>query len=281
MIDDRRIRSLARQLKPLHVFLKTMRARRAVHQAFAAPSAAPILIYQMGKVGSSSVYHSLRQASLPNAILHLHFISEDVNRHIRTYESTYQIAAPYDYYLGRAIGRRLRAIPDSACKLISLVRDPMAFILSDLFQNRFQRQGAFRSPTGGIDLSAVNAYVARRLEDPSLFNYVFEWFDRELHRVFHIDLFSQPFPVDDGYGAYQHGRTELLVIRTENLTAVGPAAIGNFLAVPRPVKLERHNVRSMSRDRDAYRAIRQAIVVPRDVCERVYASRFVQHFLQR
>lgn len=37
-----------------------------------------IIVYQMGKVGSRSVYRSLKKCGLPNSIVFVHSLSEDV-----------------------------------------------------------------------------------------------------------------------------------------------------------------------------------------------------------
>ena len=37
----------------------------------------PILIYQMGKVGSATVHETLLHANLPHPIYHIHFLSYD------------------------------------------------------------------------------------------------------------------------------------------------------------------------------------------------------------
>ena len=92
----------------------------------------PVLVYQMGKVGSSTVSASLRSAGIKN--LHVHFIGEHWSKaiqHHRTGENT----LPQHLYLGRVLRYWLN-VTTRPIKVITLVRDPVARKISSVFQLR-------------------------------------------------------------------------------------------------------------------------------------------------
>jgi len=48
----------------------------------------PILIYQMGKVGSTTILKSLKNAQIQNPVYHIHFLSSDGIRNAERYFKT-------------------------------------------------------------------------------------------------------------------------------------------------------------------------------------------------
>jgi hypothetical protein len=254
------------------------RAKREVRSAFSNPDTPPIIIYQMGKVGSSTVNQSLKESSLPNPIFHLHFISRDIDELRRMYKSAGIYPVPYNFYLGEAIRKIRHRFQEFPVKIISLVRDPIAFIISDLFENPHFADEGLQTDEGLIIPRAAIAYIDRKLQNPKTFNYIYEWFDRELKTVFDIDVFAEPFPIETGYAVYSKGNVEALVIRLEDLSEKGPKALSDFLGLDAPLTLKHRNIRAKSKSNKIYQEVKAHIAMDRSVCENIYASRFMQHF---
>jgi hypothetical protein len=242
--------------------------------AFSNLTVPPILIYQMGKVGSITVYNSLRAAALANPILHLHFLSKEDFRGRRKRHKAVGRDLPYHIFLGEAVSRVL----PRPCKIISLVRDPIAYLVSGTFENPFFATEEIRTDTGAIDHQKALKYLERVLSKPATYSYVNEWFDRELKQVFDIDVFAQPFPVNVGYAVYRKADVEALVIRLEDLTQKGPTVISEFLNLEKPLVLEQRNVRTGSRDGEAYQQVLKKLRLNELVCREIYSSRFTKHF---
>ncbi len=88
-----------------------------------------ILIYQMGKVGSTSVQRSLYDAGV--GPLHVHYIHADLS-HMERFTET-EKDFPLHFYIGRVL-RYYLAITSHRLKIITLVRDPIARFVSAQFQ---------------------------------------------------------------------------------------------------------------------------------------------------
>lgn len=254
-----------------------IKAVQEAKRAFIAANTPPVLIYQMGKVGSSTVYNSLIHAAIPNPVLHLHFLSEDIAKHKMTFKNA-GIYPVYHLVLGEAVRKMLLEKPGFPCKIISLVRDPIAFVISDLFQNPYFSSDDVMSDNGAIDEAKATQYLDRELKKPKTFSYVDQWFDRELNRVFDIDVFAEPFPVDIGYCVYKKANVEVLVIRLEDLTQKGPKAIADFLNLEKHLVLEQRNVRNESRESSSYHRVLRRLRLNEVTCRTIYSSRFVKHF---
>ncbi len=273
----RSLRRSLRRIKPLHAMWMRIRAEREARSAFSRPAAPPILIYQMGKVGSTTVYKSLSGAALPNSILHLHFLSEDLAKYRKKLKQEGAGPPPYHVFLAEAVRKALAGNSLSPIKIISLIRDPIACVVSNLFQNLYSARDAVM--TGDvIGPEKARRYLYRELADPNTFRYTNEWFDRELKRVFDIDVFAQPFPVDVGHTVYRKAHAEALIIRLEDLSRRGATAIAQFLSLRKPLILRPGNVREKTKEAEIYRRVLEEILLDPALCREIYSSRLVKHF---
>jgi hypothetical protein len=253
-------------------------AWRQAELAFSDPATPPILIYQMGKVASSTVYKSLAEASLTNSILQIHFLSNDLPEHRETIKEAGIDPPPFHIFLGEALSEAISKHPASPINIISLVRDPVAFVVSDIFQNPYFASESIKTDEGKIDPVKALDYIERELRKPETFSYVYEWFDRELKTVFGIDVFARPFPTEDGYGVYSNGKVRALVIRLEDLSERGPKAMQEFLSLKEPLVLKQSNVRAETEEADTYREVMGKLSLSPSLCREIYSSSFVKHF---
>src|SRR5690554_4164522 len=115
--------------KKLAPYLKLYRhrktARRHAHEAFYADDGPPILVYQMAKVGSTTVQKSLQAAGFGHRVLHVHFLSEDLPAKRKDYVRSTQFPPAYHYELSHVVRKQLTRQPRARVKIISLVRDPI------------------------------------------------------------------------------------------------------------------------------------------------------------
>lgn len=132
--------------------------------------ATPILVYQMGKVGSSSAYKSLLN-QYRGIVLHSHGFSASYGD-------------PKTRLLYRWVTRHVRAL-----NIISLTREPIGRNISAFFHN-FERDT-------GVPY-ADSKFSIEELRSIFLSNYDHEfplkWFDKTILDNFDIDVFSRPFP---------------------------------------------------------------------------------------
>lgn len=268
------MRGALRLAAPLEAAGKRIAAEREARRAFSRSQAPPILIYQMGKVGSATVYRSLQQAALPNPVLHLHFLSGDLPEHRETHIRAGVYPPPYHIYLGEAVRRLLNKNPHLRCKIITLVRDPIAFVVSNLFQNPQFIDELSLDKHGYLEAGRAVEHLHEVLRREETFRYVYQWFDKELKRVFSIDVFSVPFPRDTGYAFYRANTAEALLIRLEDLSQRGPTILAEFLDAGERIELFKGNVRKEAH----YDAAIKQLHLDRSLCREIYSSQFVRHF---
>jgi hypothetical protein len=255
--------------------------RKAIKEAkvaFSDRRLPPILIYQMGKVGSRSVYKSLEMLSLPNFLLHLHFLSDDLPIHINIHKTANVYPLPYHIYLGQAVNKILKSKANFPCKIITLFRDPIGYYISNLFEAPFYAISSMINTNDASSIKKICDIINNKLCQAGAFDYVYNWFDKELKSVFGIDVLNLGFPKEKGYATYSNNNTEVLVMRLEDLSSIWKVAIRGFLGVEADVKLLKANITTGKQGCDIYQDLKKNIKIDRRICESVYTSNFVKHF---
>ncbi len=236
----------------------------------------PVLVYQMGKVGSSSVYRSLRDLDLPGGVEHVHLL-ENLDAVEASVRSAYADPAGSLRQIrrGREIRARMRRSRDVQWKVVSLVRDPVERNVSAFFQNLDQvlPDARERHARGELPTDELrDAFVERYDHNAPLL-----WFQTQLEPVFGIDVFATPFDTASGFTTYESPTASLLVIRLEDLPRCGDLAIAAFLGVD-GFTLQARNVGNQKWYADLYAEFQREVVLPPEYLDAMYDSAFAQHF---
>ncbi|MBU0689942.1 MAG: putative capsular polysaccharide synthesis family protein [Gammaproteobacteria bacterium] len=237
----------------------------------------PILVFQMGKVGSTAVYRSLRTAAQGAPVYHAHFLSyrglDEVEGFYRAKGAT-RLVDELHYW--RAIRRKLDRSKRRAW-VISMVRDPVARDISDVFQNMPIHHASLLVPGGEVQIRKTLDALAENFSafDESS-DYACTWFDREMKEVFGIDVFATPFDRARGYSILENERARLLLLRMEDMDDIFCDAMQAFMGLS--VQLGRFNDASDKGYHAAYKAVTGQVRLPRTVAEKIYASRYARHF---
>jgi hypothetical protein len=267
-----------RRYQSIYDLAMRCRARIETGYAFSGIYIPLVFIYQVGKVGSSTIHRSLLDANFPNPILYPHYLTQDLAQYKAMFSEAGMIHLPYHLYLSHYVCGALKKQPDIPCKVISMVRDPVALVISNLFENPEFSQEYLSTDNRIIDSEKAVNYLQRYLAYSYAFDHINDWFDRELKIVFGLDVFAEYFPVDQGYAIYEKGGSQFLIMRLEDLSQKGSQIIARFLDLKSPLELKRANVRSESSLADVYQEVLSKVCLSPVLCEKIYSSRFSQHF---
>lgn len=238
---------------------------------------APILIFQMGKVGSSSIKESLRArlgSSVPlyqvHALMDLDAMEQKARR-----SDGYTPDPPDEIAWYRHVERFVKASGNKKFLLVSMVRDPVARNISAYFQDlhKFLPDALERHARSQLRIADLCADFFQRMDHA----YCLEWFDRQMLPFSQIDVYAAPFPKHVGYQIYTRGNFKLLVLRVQDLDAQIAAAMQEFFNIP--------NFKLVSTNRSAakpyaalYREFLAEIIVPSAYLDAMYHSKFARHF---
>ena len=212
---------------------------------------APVYLFQMGKVGSSSLEATLA-AHLEGMVVQAHTHDSMPLRARRLLRWRRQLHLPV--------------------YVICPVREPLARNVSAFFQN-------FRRDTG-FEISD-HPWTVAELTDLFLrcypHNVCLEWFDRHFRPTFGIDVFASPFSVEKKWAVYRRGSVRVLIFRSDLEHAEQLRLVSGFLGVEIP----RWNYANQAETKDYGELYRDFVAAARlpDIYLSIMArSRFCQQF---
>lgn len=204
-----------------------------------------ILIYQPGKVASSTLYKSITRHK--RYALHCHVLNG----------------------IGESDDELYELLNKKSGKIISLVRDPIARRIAEMWQNIDQ----LNRYSSEVDFSEIEKFYF-----PDTFSGgEFEWFDGQLNHFFKINVFEHPFDKEKGYSIIRKDNIELLLIKMEKLNEL-ESVIGDFLNISN-FQLSNNNVGDQKPYRFAYREYKMNLCFSEVMLENVYKkNEHIKHF---
>jgi hypothetical protein len=181
-----------------------------------------ILVYQMGKVGSCSIYNLLKQTQ-KQEVYHIHHLFTNLHSVEKK-----DIAAN--------ILKKISSTP-TKIKIITLVRNPLKRNISAFFQN-FENFIKKEEDMSQVDTVFWNKY------DQMIPN---NWFDNELKKLTDIDVYEIGFNLKKGYHIYENSKFSVLVLKLEDLDK-NIKVLNNFLNI----KIDKFLELNISADKKYY-----------------------------
>lgn len=225
-----------------------------------------ILVYQPGKVGSFSLYQSLKNVKIPCAHIHRIVDSDGENTaYYARYPELYELWRDAMYENGRM-------------KIITMVRDPIGRSISAMFHGIYQ--DCICDIQTGMSLYDNTVSCIVRDADYGNTGKMFEWFHEELEKATGIDIYQYNFDKEAGYGIVREENIEILILVMEKMNQnvnvirdfVGGDKMQNF-------SLLRQNVGSEKNYRYLYENIMESLKIPTHVLNGYYRdNEELKHF---
>lgn len=229
----------------------------------------PVIVYQMGKVGSTSIAEALTTIGL--RVFHVHALNPAQLMTVvkKLQEKGIRIPA----HIHQAIKVKEKLLDKGRpVKIITAVRDPIARNISAYFQGlRF-----FRALKPEFEEAELEAMMVEFLEKYQ-HHLPLRWFDREIKEVLGLDIYNHPFPKNDGVQRIRENKIDVLLLKAETADHIKIAAIREFLQIPE-FSLEVKNVGAAKAYTHYYRPFLERIQLPAAYLDRMYNSRYARHF---
>jgi hypothetical protein len=231
-----------------------------------------ILVYQMGKVGSTSL-----EKALPNCI-HIHTFYNHRPCYVVAREKR-------NTFLKRIKGvlydtlRRTAVKSRKKIKIISLVRDPYSRNISAFFQDfaYYIYYYSCLTPESQRDHQA-NDFVFKIYDDLFDHSYALNWFDKEFKKFTGIDIYKYPFDKDKGWNIITEGKYEILIIKLEKLKEAW-SCIEEFSSAK--MQLQNSNVASFKWYSNFYNDFITKYSPSKSYLDLMYKSKFTLHFYNK
>jgi len=233
-----------------------------------------VLVYQMGKVGSSSIYETLNR----NGILTYHVHEFNIPRRIlRQGSFAYNYITLFEKVIfnlrdvfmilpRKMFLRKLRK--KERIKIVTLVREPIGRNVSGLFQVRINR-------IKKLILSRDIKLIERKFYSEFPHFYPLVWFDEELKEIFGIDVYKYNFDKEKGYQIIRRENIEVLVLKLEKLE-MNKKVISSFLS--RKIEFMDANKSVDKWYSGVYKEFRKKFIPNGKYMDSVYKSKYMEHF---
>lgn len=192
----------------------------------------PIIIYSLGKTGSTSVYKSIKKSGIKNPVFHVHTLNP-----ANLAASVAHIKQSKDKYLGHVtivqdlLIRKLRRHPKTQLLIITLTREPVGQALSSWFQNSTRWVGniMFEDSDEAYEIVKAEVLNAMRAQLNGGQSHPEWWFKTELNKILGIDVFCEPFDYEQKYKLFINERARCLLMRMEDLNGIFSVALTRLL----------------------------------------------------
>jgi hypothetical protein len=290
-----RLSSLA-ECRPGDASAPLPRVRRA-RRVRGGPADRPVLVYQMGKVGSNSLLAGLRAILPDTPIHHTHLLDPRSFAHYERWfgcdpalppalvsSTREQIAAAQEH-------RDVLLGDGPRWRVITLTREPMAHFVSVLFHHlELYRRLSGADLSGPRGLERLHAFAIDSLRrwgraaaqpdtDPAraALTLACRWFDEELGPVLGVDVYRRPFAFDRGVVRWRTPRADVVLVRFEDLPWAATDAVRAL------VDREEFALPAENRGQDrlsgaSYVEYLHRYRFPADLVAAVYATRYATHF---
>ena len=242
-----------------------------------------VLIHQMGKVGSLSIYHSLQAAqSHQFDIYHTHFLNpryalaSDTQRRDTGWQIYKQSQnknwLPIDYYDITRIHNQLLVKSQHPLNIITMVRDPISRNISAYFQNLHWIWGIPDAHQQKSLHELAQGFWAQANHD-----FPIDWLDQEIGNVVGLDVYAHPFPHDVGVQHLRTGVHNVLIMHMRASDQIKEHAVQQFLGIEH-FRMTRSHVSQNKPYGSVYKKFLSEVEMPEWYVYKMLNSRFARHF---
>lgn len=233
----------------------------------------PILVFTMGKVGSSSIVNSLRALNIP-----------EVQPHSLTFTRKGSYFVKPDFTASQKIRYNLLTVlkkiktklfvtywstRGEELKVITLTRDPLSRTVSGYFeQNEYVLLTDIQSTSHDELFANFKKHACH--ETPHI------WFEKEIEPVLGIDVYAEPFDKESGYKIYSNKNVKLLLLQMERLNEL-EEVVADFVG-DHNFSLKATNRASRKPYKDAYLWLKNNAQFGREYLDYHYDSKYARHF---
>lgn len=234
----------------------------------------PILVFTMAKVGSLSIYFSLKKASKKYPVFHIHSLSEkevNINNKLCFDNGIYPGSKSPVFLINKSIIKK-----EKPYKIICLFRDPIDRNISAFFDAFELYVGVTPNKFRGEFSDLEKLYYEKLPHE-----YCINWFERQLYESTGIDVYASDFEKAIKYKLLNNGNNvELLLMNSDIRDNLKEKLISNFCDLPE-FKLKNIN-RSIDKEYSKlFSDFKNQIKFSNEYLQSQYESKYATHFFTK
>jgi len=234
------------------------------------PKHNPILVFTMAKVGSLSVYFSLKKWATRESIFHIHSLNEEeVKEGVQLcFENNMYPGSKSPVFL---INRKIIK-KGKPYKIICLFRDPLERNISAFFDVFELHTGEKITEYTG-DMEQLKVLYCEKLKH----DFPINWFEKQFFEATNINVYTYDFNKEKGCQIIKKGNIELLLLNSNIADSLKEELISNFCDLE-TFTLKNRNVSSTKEYASNYKDFKNNIKFSTAYLNKLYGSKYAQHF---
>lgn len=240
------------------------------HQLLVWSKNPPILIFTMAKVGSLSIYFSLKKSIPKTTLFHIHHLKQsEISKNIKLcfdngiYPGS---RSPVPIILSEIINVK------RPYKIISLFRDPIERNISAFFE-AFELYVGCPPEKYMESLEELETIYHEKLPH----HYAINWFDEHLYTSTGIDIYQKPFNHDAGAMSFSKDNVSILILNSAIADDNKARFISDFTNA-KNIVIENRNITADSKAADLYSRFKNTIKFEEKYLNNLYNSKYAKHF---
>jgi hypothetical protein len=220
----------------------------------------------MSKVGSSSVYYSLKSHFPNKTIKHVHFLGPTWLGYFKNGHHSFNNNLQTAEYINNLIEKKPWKL-----KIITLTREPVARDISGIFQ-------AWKHIFDVDDINKVPSKDILKYLHENNFGYAQNWFETDFYEFTGLNLFNSTFNKDKGFQIYKTDKADVLVIQLERLNStLFNEAMNSFFGKGKYF-LKNENITSNRETATLNKTVKQQFRLSEERLNSIYDSRYMKTF---
>ncbi len=255
-------------------FFRQMRIRRNTALELSAAISQHkevILIYQPGKVASSTISRTLKQCP-QLSVWQLHTLIPENIRRLVNLQLRAGMKPTKCLIQGETIRDVLLVQKSAPYKVITLVREPIEQNISAFFERLpefFPGKKPDDIPAADLDRVFLNRFPHYEIID---------WVDDDFFAALHADLYTQPFHKENKFSSHAYEECPVLTLRTDLPDQQKIAAVTLFLNLDQTPEMVTANRADKKNYSHIYKQFLNRIQLPTQLAEDILTSRYSRHF---
>jgi hypothetical protein len=208
-----------------------------------------VVIYSLGKAGTSSIYESMRYSKQLN-VLHLHYLGSQGTQ-----------IDKWRFLENRRSKKARDWFRQGDVLVVALVRDPFSRSISSFVQNYELYH---------VDCTLDEA-VIKNAQTISL-----DWWDQEFKRTMNWDVYAHSFNKNSGISEYEMGENQLVIVKSTVISSSGISFLSKKLGVH--LSDTKANLSRTKKAAKQFHSRLEDFKFPKETFESIAKSKFVRHF---
>lgn len=236
----------------------------------------PIIILTPGKVGSSSVYYTLK-TEIPNHVFHIHNLSKQgIEKSIIDHLNSNRKSYPLHLIISKILRKKLSKYNEKLF-IITIIREPISREISSFFQNTELYKDELENKKLEIDKDVAKKLLYKNF-DSDICENIKGWFDLEIYNNFGIDVFANKFDYQKKYAVSQNQKYHHMLLKMEDLDTIFPIAIMKFLNLKKPLHIKSANIGETKHYASIYKEVKGNLKLDSNKINQIVNSTFFQQF---